>query len=43
MDQEKVYSWKEIVTGIKSPYNTYVFVSMRDSGKSKSKKLINFY
>ena len=32
----KVYSWKEIVTGIKSPYNTYVFVSMRKSGKSKS-------
>ena len=32
----KVYSWKEIVKGIKSPYNTYVFVSMRNSGKSKS-------
>jgi len=32
----KVYSWKEIVSGIKSPYNTYVFVSMRNSGKSKS-------
>ena len=31
-----MYSWKEIVTGIKSPYNTYVFVSMRNSGKSKS-------
>ena len=34
--QEKTYSWEEIVTGIKSPYNTYVFVSMRNSGKSKS-------
>ena len=33
---DKVYSWKEIVTEIKSPYNTYVFVSMRNSGKSKS-------
>ena len=32
----KVFSWKEIVSGIKSPYNTYVFVSMRNSGKSKS-------
>ena len=32
----KIYSWKEIVSGIKSPYNTYVFVSMRNSGKSKS-------
>ena len=32
----KVYSWKEIVSEIKSPYNTYVFVSMRNSGKSKS-------
>ena len=31
-----VYSWKEIVQNIKSPYNTYVFVSMRNSGKSKS-------
>ena len=31
-----VYSWKEIVSGIKSLYNTYVFVSMRNSGKSKS-------
>ena len=31
-----VYSWKEIVSEIKSPYNTYVFVSMRNSGKSKS-------
>ena len=36
MEKEKVYSWKEIVTGTKSPYNTYVFVSMRNSGKSKS-------
>ena len=32
----KVYSWKEIVSEIKSPYNTYVFVSMSNSGKSKS-------
>ena len=32
----KLYSWKEIVSEIKSPYNTYVFVSMRNSGKSKS-------
>ena len=32
----KVFSWKEIVSEIKSPYNTYVFVSMRNSGKSKS-------
>ena len=31
-----VYSWKEIVSEIKSPYNTYVFVSMRNFGKSKS-------
>ena len=36
MEGEKVYSWGEIVAGIKSPYNTYVFVSMRNSGKSKS-------
>ena len=34
--ENKVYLWREIVTGIKSPYNTYVFVSMRNSGKSKS-------
>ena len=32
----KTYSWKEIVSEIKSPENTYVFVSMRNSGKSKS-------
>lgn len=32
----KIYSWKEIVDNIHSPYNTYVFVSMRNSGKSKS-------
>ena len=32
----EVYSWKKLVSGIKSPYNTYVFVSMRNSGKSKS-------
>ena len=36
MEGEKVYSWREIVAGIKSPYNTYVFVSIRNSGKSKS-------
>ena len=36
MEGGKVYSWGEIVAGIKSPYNTYVFVSMRNSGKSKS-------
>ena len=29
-------SWKDIVNNIKLPYNTYVFVSIRNSGKSKS-------
>ena len=35
-NQMKTYSWREIVEGIKSPYNTYVFVLMHNSGKSKS-------
>ena len=34
--QERTFTWEEIVSEIKSPYNTYVFVSMRNSGKSKS-------
>jgi hypothetical protein len=34
--ERKIYTWKEIVQNIHSPYNTYVFVSMRNSGKSKS-------
>lgn len=29
-------TWKDIIQNIKSPYNTYVFVSARNSGKSKS-------
>ena len=32
----RTYRWKDIVENISSPYNTYVFVSMRNSGKSKS-------
>lgn len=31
-----VCSWKDVVENIKTPYNTYVFVSMKNSGKSKS-------
>ena len=34
--ERKVYSWEDIIEDIPSPYNTYVFVSMRNSGKSKS-------
>ena len=34
--EDKVYKWKDIVNDIPSPYNTYVFISMRNSGKSKS-------
>lgn len=29
-------SWKDVVSDINYPYNTFVFVSMRNSGKSKS-------
>jgi hypothetical protein len=29
-------TWHDIIQGIKSPYNTYVFISARNSGKSKS-------
>ena len=36
MDNKEVYKWKDIIENINSPYNTYVFVSMRNSGKSKS-------
>ncbi len=28
--------WEDIVETIRTPYNTYVFISMRNSGKSKS-------
>lgn len=35
-DNLKIYSWKEIVESIRSPYNTYVFVGKRNTGKSKS-------
>ena len=35
-DSLNIHSWKGIVENIRSPYNTYVFVSMRNSGKSKS-------
>ena len=35
-DNLKVFTWKEIVENIKSPYNTYVFVGKRNTGKSKS-------
>ena len=35
-DNLKIYSWKEIVENTRSPYNTYVFVGKRNTGKSKS-------
>ena len=35
-DNLKIYTWKEIIETIKSPYNTYVFVGKRNTGKSKS-------
>ena len=37
-DSLKIYTWKEIVENIKSPYNIYVFVGKRNTDKSKSVK-----
>ena len=34
--EKKINSWEDIISNISSPSNTYVFVSMRNSGKSKS-------
>lgn len=36
MESKKVSTWRDVVGTISSPYNTYVFISMRNSGKSKS-------
>lgn len=36
MIDNKIYSWNDIIENLNSPYKTYVFVSMRNSGKSKS-------
>jgi len=36
MVKKEIYKWKAIVDNINSPYNTYVFVGKRNTGKSKS-------
>jgi hypothetical protein len=36
INNRKVDTWSDIIQGIKSPYNTYVFISARNSGKSKA-------
>ena len=35
-DNLKIYTWKEKKENIKSPFNTYVFVRKRNTGRSKS-------
>ena len=34
--KERITTWRDVVGTISSPYNTYVFISMRNSGKNKS-------
>ena len=36
MESKEISTWRDVVGTISSPYNTYVFISMRNSGKSKS-------
>ena len=44
-DNLRIYSWKEIVESIRSPYNTYVFVGKRNTEKVKASEtlLLSYY